>query len=132
MPKSMPQSKQASLCITINMKHFTYLQHQSTYLKHLSQITKIRELIIPYQRKQTSSEQNKNEKQELNAVLEKQNTRRTIRMKTRVFFAIKTECVFSKTNIARIQPFITANKTKENKKKQKLRRSKNNTQHMKQ
>ena len=52
------------------------------------------------------------EKQELNAVLEKQNTRRTIRVKTRVFSAIKTECVFSKTNIAGIQPFITANKTK--------------------
>ena len=78
-----------------------------------------------------SSERNMNEKQELNAVLEKQNTRRTIRMKTRVFFAIKTECVFSKTNIAGIQSFITANKTKENK-KQKLRRSKNNTQYMKQ
>ena len=29
----MPQSKQASLCITINMKHFTRLQHQSIYFK---------------------------------------------------------------------------------------------------
>ena len=67
-----------------------------------------------------------NEKQELNAVLEKLHTRKTIRVKTRVFFAIKTVCVFSKINIAGIQLFITANKTKENK-KQKLRRSKNNT-----
>ena len=31
MPKSMPQSKQASFCITISMKHFTHLQHQSIY-----------------------------------------------------------------------------------------------------
>ena len=34
----MPQSKQASICITIDMKHFTRLQHQSTYLKQLSKI----------------------------------------------------------------------------------------------
>ena len=56
-----------------------------------------------------------NENQELNAVLEKQNTRRTIRMKTRVFFAIKTECVLSKTNIAGIQLYSIENKTKEKK-----------------
>ena len=33
-------------------------------------------------------------------------------MKTRVFYAIKTECVFSKTTNDGVQPFITANKTK--------------------
>jgi hypothetical protein len=38
-------------------------------------------------------------KQKLNAVLEKENTRRTIRVKTRVFYAMKTECVFSKINM---------------------------------
>ena len=34
----MPQSKQASICITIDMEHFTRLQHQPTYLKQLSKI----------------------------------------------------------------------------------------------
>ena len=50
MPKSMPQSKQASICITINMRHFTRFQHQSTYLKQLEKMKiekKIRELIKP-------------------------------------------------------------------------------------
>ncbi len=36
MQKSMPQSKQASICITIDMKHFTRIQHQLIYLKQLS------------------------------------------------------------------------------------------------
>ncbi len=54
------------------------------------------------------------ENQELNAVLAKENTRRTIELKTRVFYAIKTECVSLPHKNARIQPYATANKTKEN------------------
>ena len=38
MQKSMPQSKQASVCITKHTKNFLYFQHQSTYLKQLSKI----------------------------------------------------------------------------------------------
>jgi hypothetical protein len=38
MLKSKPQSKQASICTTISMKYFTLFQHQSTYLKQLSNI----------------------------------------------------------------------------------------------
>ncbi len=53
-------------------------------------------------------------KQELNAVLAKENTRRTIRVKTRVFYAMKTECVILQNKYAGIQPYATANKTKEN------------------
>ena len=34
MQKSMPQSKQASVCITKHTKNFLYFQHQSTYLKN--------------------------------------------------------------------------------------------------
>ena len=33
MLKNKPQSKQASFCTTISMKHFTRLQHQSIYFK---------------------------------------------------------------------------------------------------
>ena len=50
--------------------------------------------------------------QELNAVLAKENTRRTIRVKTRVFYAMKTERVSLPHKNARIQPYATANKTK--------------------
>ena len=51
-------------------------------------------------------------KPELNAVLAKENTRRTIRVKTRVFYAMKTERVSLPHKNARIQPYATANKTK--------------------
>jgi hypothetical protein len=42
---------------------------------------------------------NQGEKWKLNAVLEKENTRWKIRLKTRVLLAIKMECVFSKRNL---------------------------------
>jgi hypothetical protein len=35
MQKSKPQSKQAPICTTINMKPFALFQHQSTFLKQL-------------------------------------------------------------------------------------------------
>ena len=54
------------------------------------------------------------ENQELNTILAKENTRRTIRAKTRVFYAIKTECIILQIKYAGIQPYATANKTKEN------------------
>jgi hypothetical protein len=88
MLKSRPQSKQASICTTISVKYFTLFQHQSTYLKQLSEI-KIskdqRSKHIKLQRTNKFRTKNKGEKQKLNAVLAKENTRRMIRMKTRVF-----------------------------------------------
>jgi hypothetical protein len=57
---------------------------------------------------------NQGEKQKLNAVLEKENPRRTIRVKTRVFLAIKNGvCLLQRKHVG-VQPFIAANKTKEN------------------
>jgi hypothetical protein len=53
------------------------------------------------------------ENQELNVVLAKENTRRTIRAKTRVFYAIETECVILQNKYAGIQPKATANKKKQ-------------------
>jgi hypothetical protein len=35
MQKSNPQSKQAPICTTIGMKHFSLFQHQSTFLKQI-------------------------------------------------------------------------------------------------
>jgi hypothetical protein len=35
MQKSKPQSKQAPICTTIDMKLFSLFQHQSTFLKQL-------------------------------------------------------------------------------------------------
>jgi hypothetical protein len=69
------------------MKYFTLLQHQSTYLKQLSKIiiNKDQRAKLTKQKELTSSEQNKGGKQKLNAVLAKENTHRTIRVKTRVF-----------------------------------------------
>jgi hypothetical protein len=57
---------------------------------------------------------NEGEKRKLNAVLAKENTRRTIRMKTRVFLAMKTERASLQNKHDVIQPFIAANKIKEN------------------
>jgi hypothetical protein len=54
MLKSKPQSKQASFCTTISIKHFTLFQHQSTYLKQLS---KTRGLSTPNYKELKSSEQ---------------------------------------------------------------------------
>jgi hypothetical protein len=56
----------------------------------------------------------KAKKQKLNAILEKENTRWTIRVKTRVFLAMETERVSLQNKHDVIQPFIAANKTKEN------------------
>ena len=49
-------------------------------------------------------------KQELNAVLAKENTRRTIRVKTRVFYAMKTERVSLQNKYVGVQPYATAKK----------------------
>jgi hypothetical protein len=53
-------------------------------------------------------------KPELDIVLAKDNTRRTIGVKIGVFYAIKTECVILQKKYAGIQPYATANKIKEN------------------
>ena len=71
------------------------------------------------------------EKLELNTVLAKIERSLNIWVKTRVFYAIKTERVSLQNKYNGVQLFITANKTKQNL-KQKLRRSKNNTYHKKQ
>jgi hypothetical protein len=59
------------------------------------------------------------EKPELNAVLAKENTRITIRVKTRVFYAMKTQRVSLPHKNARIQPYATENKHKRKLKKNK-------------
>ena len=57
---------------------------------------------------------------ETHSVLIAQNTRKTIRMETRVFFAIKMECVCSKTNIC-WDPTIQYRKQKKIKQKTKTK-----------
>ena len=54
------------------------------------------------------------EKLELNAVLAKIERSLNIWVKTRVFYAIKTERVSLQNNYDGVQPFITENKTKQN------------------
>ena len=54
------------------------------------------------------------EKLELNAVLAKIERSLNIWVKTRVFYAIKTERVSLQNKYDGVQPFITENKTKQN------------------
>jgi hypothetical protein len=57
---------------------------------------------------------NQGEKRKLNTVLEKENTRWTIRVKTRVFLVMKNGVCLLQKKFIGVQPFISANKTKEN------------------
>ena len=60
------------------------------------------------------SEQNSSERTRAKRNTRKENTRRTIRVKIRVFYAMKTERVSLQNKYVGVQPYATANKTKEN------------------
>jgi hypothetical protein len=92
MQKSKPESKQAPICTTIVMKLFSLFQNHSTFLNQfLKMKTNIdqRSKYTLIQRNNKIWKKNQGKKRKLNAVLEKENTCWTIRVKTRVFLAMK-------------------------------------------
>jgi hypothetical protein len=117
MQKSKPQSKQAPFCITFFAWNFLSFptpfepfwnnsfdknQHGPEVKIHLD--AKIKQDL----------NKNQGKKRKLNAVLEKENTRWTIRVKNGVFLANEKQVHILQKKFVGVQPFISANKTKEN------------------
>jgi hypothetical protein len=113
MKKSKPQSKQVPFCTTFLHETFSLFQHHSNLFETtLSMNTNIRGPNTPWCKDKTRSEQNQGEKWKLNAVLKKENTRWTIRVKNGVFLANEKQVNLLQKKFVGVQPFITENKTK--------------------